>query len=100
MQLLALLSSRIVIAVFWRAVDSSQGERGLLLDMLDSLPAKSRLAIDAFYFGFEFWPQLIDKKLTFVVRAGSNLEPQEILINRGGKIRQRRGLFSIGRKTP
>lgn len=76
----------------WQAADSSQGERGLLLGMIDKLPPASRLVMDAFYFGYEFWQKLIAKKFTFVVRAGSNLELLKMLGDLGGKIKQRDGL--------
>lgn len=60
--------------VFWNFGGSSDSERGLLLDMLDRLPKKSRLVMDAYYFGFQFWNQLIDNGFTFVVRAGKNID--------------------------
>lgn len=76
----------------WTAADSSQGERSLLLQMLGHLPESSRLVMDAFYFGREFWNHLIDAGHTFIVRAGSNLELNQVLTNLGGKIRRRDGL--------
>lgn len=58
----------------WKAADSGEGERGMLLNTLDQLPSESRLVMDAFYFGYAFWTALIEQQLTFVVRAGSNIE--------------------------
>jgi hypothetical protein len=59
---------------FWNLGGSAESERGLLLRMLDRLPAKSRLVMDAYYFGFDFWNQLIAHGITFVVRVGKNIE--------------------------
>ena len=42
--------------------------------MLDRLPANARLVMDAYYFGFDFWNHLIDSGVTFVVRAGKNID--------------------------
>jgi len=44
----------------WNTGGSADSERGLLLGMLDRLPAGSRLVMDAYYFGFEFWNRLIE----------------------------------------
>lgn len=60
--------------VFWGLGGSSDSERGLLLNLLDRLPEGSRLIMDAYYTGYEFWKRLIDDGFTFVVRAGSNVE--------------------------
>lgn len=59
---------------FWNLGGSADSERGLLLDMLDLLPKNSRLVMDAYYFGFDFWNCLIDHGCTFVVRAGKNID--------------------------
>lgn len=59
---------------FWNLGGSADSERGLLLSMLDRLPANARLVMDAYYFGFDFWNQLIDSGVTFVVRAGKNID--------------------------
>lgn len=58
----------------WKTGGSTDSERGLLLDMLEHLPKESRLVMDAYYFGYQFWNQLIDRGFTFVVRAGKNIE--------------------------
>lgn len=60
--------------VFWMIGGSADSERGLLLSMLDRLPANARLVMDAYYFGFDFWNRLIDSGVTFVVRAGKNID--------------------------
>lgn len=52
---------------FWNLGGSADSERGLLLSMLDRLPENARLVMDAYYFGFEFWNQLIGSGVTFVV---------------------------------
>lgn len=57
----------------WNTGGSSDSERGLLLDLLDRLPSRSRLVMDAYYFGYQFWTCLIEKEFTFVVRAGSTV---------------------------
>jgi hypothetical protein len=59
---------------FWNLGGSADSERGLLLSMLDRLPANARLIMDAYYFGFDFWNHLIDSGVTFVVRAGKNID--------------------------
>lgn len=59
---------------FWNFGGSGDSERGLLLALLDSLPKKSRLVMDAYYFGYQFWNRLIDEGFTFVVRAGKNID--------------------------
>ncbi|MGB7327401.1 MAG: transposase [Rubripirellula sp.] len=59
---------------FWNLGGSADSERGLLLDMLDLLPKNSRLVMDAYYFGFDFWNCLIDHGCTFVVRAGKSID--------------------------
>ena len=59
---------------FWNLGGSADSERGLLLNMLDRLPTNARLVMDAYYFGFDFWNQLIDHGVTFVVRAGKNID--------------------------
>lgn len=59
---------------FWSLGGSADSERGLLLGMLDRLPANARLVMDAYYFGFDFWNHLIDSGVTFVVRAGKNID--------------------------
>jgi hypothetical protein len=59
---------------FWNLGGSADSERGLLLKTLDRLPANSRLVMDAYYFGFHFWNQLIAHGVTFVVRAGKNID--------------------------
>ena len=48
---------------FWNFGGSSACERGLLSEMLKRLPEKSRLVMDAYYFGFQFWNRLIDSGL-------------------------------------
>jgi len=40
--------------------------------MLDRLPANSHLVMDAYYFGVDFWNQLIAHGVKFVVRVGKN----------------------------
>jgi len=60
--------------LLWNLGGSSDSERGLLLGMLDRLPSRSRLVMDAYYYGFDFWNQLIGKGFTFVVRAGKNID--------------------------
>jgi hypothetical protein len=62
------------LPIFWGLGGSADSERGLLLKMLDRLPEKSRLVMDAYYFGFDFWNKLIDQGFSFVVRAGKNIE--------------------------
>ncbi|WP_404310733.1 transposase [Neorhodopirellula lusitana] len=59
---------------FWNFGGSADPERGLLLRMLDRLPDNARLVMDAYYFGFDFWNHLIDSGVTFVVRAGKNID--------------------------
>ncbi|EKK03787.1 transposase [Rhodopirellula baltica SH28] len=59
---------------FWNFGGSADSERGLLLAMLNRLPENSRLVMDAYYFGFDFWNCLIDHGVTFVVRAGKNID--------------------------
>lgn len=59
---------------YWNLGGSADSERGLLLGMLERLPANARLVMDAYYFGFDFWNQLIDSGVTFVVRAGKNID--------------------------
>lgn len=58
----------------WNLGGSADSERGLLLSMLDRLPANARLVMDAYYFGFDFWNHLIDSGVTFVIRAGKNID--------------------------
>lgn len=58
----------------WNLGGSADSERGLLLSMLDRLPANARLIMDAYYFAFDFWNHLIDSRVTFVVRAGKNID--------------------------
>lgn len=60
--------------IFWRFGGSSDSERGLLLSLLDRLPAKARLIMDAYYVGYQFWKLLIEREFTFVVRAGKNVD--------------------------
>jgi hypothetical protein len=59
---------------FWNFGGSADSERGLLLGMLQRLPSNARLVMDAYYFGFDFWNHLIDSGVTFVVRAGKNID--------------------------
>ncbi len=59
---------------FWNIGGSADSERSLLLSMLDRLPPNSRLVMDAYYFGYDFWNQLINRSMTFVVRAGKNID--------------------------
>ena len=59
---------------FWNFGGSADSERGLLLGMLERLPSNARLVMDAYYFGFDFWNHLIDSGVTFVVRAGKNID--------------------------
>lgn len=58
----------------WSQGTSADGERGQLLGMLDQMPNRARLILDACYYGYDFWQRLIEKKFTFVMRAGSNIE--------------------------
>jgi hypothetical protein len=62
------------LPMFWNFGGSADSERGLLLDMLTELPPGSRLILDAYYTGFQFWNHLIDHGFKFVVRAGKNVE--------------------------
>lgn len=59
---------------FWSLGGSADSERGQLLRMLDRLPENARLVLDAYYFGFDFWNELINHGKTFVVRAGKNID--------------------------
>lgn len=70
----------------WNRGGSAESERGLLLKMLASLPPRARLVMDAYYFGYDFWAQLIDAGLTFVVRAGKNIEVLRAL-GESGKVK-------------
>jgi hypothetical protein len=70
----------------WNTGGSADSERGLLLDMLGQLPRRSRLVMDAYYFGYQFWNRLIAEDFTFVVRAGKNIELLDQL-REGGKIK-------------
>lgn len=60
--------------ICWSQGTSADGERSQLLGMLDQLPNRVRLILDAGYYGYDFWKSLIDKNFTFVMRAGSNIE--------------------------
>jgi len=60
--------------MFWNFGGSSDSERGLLMQMLDRLPPGSRLVMDAYYFGYQFWNRLVEQGFTFVVRAGKNID--------------------------
>ncbi|HMO16441.1 MAG TPA: IS4 family transposase [Pirellulaceae bacterium] len=75
----------------WNRGGSADSERSLLLNMLDRLPAGSRLVMDAYYFGYEFWKQLIEGGFTFVVRAGKNIDVLKVL-KATGKVKYRNGL--------
>lgn len=75
----------------WNTGGSSDSERGLLLDLLDRLPDRSRLVMDAYYFGHQFWSRLIAKDFTFVVRAGSNVNLLKDF-RKHGKVKIRNGL--------
>ncbi len=58
----------------WKLGGAADSERGLLLSMLKRLPRNARLIMDAYYYGYQFWTQLIDSQFTFVVRVGKNVE--------------------------
>jgi hypothetical protein len=60
--------------MFWSFGGSSDSERGLLMRLLDRLPPKARLVMDAYYVGYQFWNLLIEREFTFVVRAGKNVD--------------------------
>jgi len=75
----------------WNRGGSADSERSLLLNMLDSLPSGARLVMDAYYFGYDFWTQLIDGGFTFVVRAGKNIDVLRVL-KATGKVKSRNGL--------
>ncbi|TVP96915.1 MAG: hypothetical protein EA381_16345 [Planctomycetaceae bacterium] len=66
------------LPMFWNLGGSADSERGMLLDMLKDLPPGSRLIMDAYCTGFQFWNQIIGHGFKFVVRAGKNVE----LLNR------------------
>ena len=59
--------------------------------MLDCLPTGARLVMDAYYFGYNFWNQLIEGGFTFVVRAGKNIDLLQVL-GQAGKVKCRDGL--------
>jgi hypothetical protein len=67
----------------WNRGGSADSERSLLLNMLESLPRQARLVMDAYYFGYEFWTQLMDADFTFVVRAGKNIDLLRVLKDTG-----------------
>lgn len=75
----------------WNRGGSADSERSLLLSMLDCLPLEARLVMDAYYFGYDFWTQLIDRGFTFVVRAGKNIDVLQVL-KATGKVKYRNGL--------
>jgi hypothetical protein len=75
----------------WNRGGSADSERSLLLNMLDCLPPEARLVMDAYYFGYDFWTQLIDGGFTFVVRAGKNIDVHRVL-KATGKVKYRDGL--------
>lgn len=47
--------------------------------------------MDAYYFGYEFWTQLIDGGFTFVARAGKNIDVLKVL-KATGRVKYRNGL--------
>lgn len=75
----------------WNRGGSADSERSLLLSTLDVLPPGARLAMDAYYFGYNFWNELIARRFTFVVRAGKNIDLLKVF-TQTGKVKLRDGL--------
>jgi hypothetical protein len=79
------------LPLLWNTGGSADSERNLLLEMLSRLPHGSRMVMDAYYFGYQFWNRLITDEFTFVVPAGKNIELLDQL-REGGKVKCRGNL--------
>jgi hypothetical protein len=58
----------------WRAGNADASERDHLREMLEDLPKKSLLLMDAGYVGYDLLRQIIDSGRSFILRVGANVE--------------------------
>ena len=57
----------------WKLTGSTGSERRSVQDMLDQLPANTRLIGDAEYVGYPLWSAIIQSRKSFLFRVGSNI---------------------------
>ncbi len=69
----ALVHLRLGVPWAWRIGKGTACERSHLLQMLDLLPLATLLVADAGYFGFELAKQLLQKRISFLLRMSSNV---------------------------
>ena len=70
------------MVVDWCASGARASEQADLITMLEKLPEKTLLLLDAGYTGYPLWRELIQKKVHFVARVGGNVSLMEHLFPR------------------
>ncbi len=70
----------------WRRGSARASERGLLREMLDLLPATGMLLADAGFTGYELLKELLDRRIDFLIRVGSNVH---LLKDLGYQVREK-----------
>ena len=58
----------------WKVAGSAGSERKTAQEILDQLPANTRLIGDAEYVGYPLWSTIIDSNRSFLFRVGSNVK--------------------------
>lgn len=69
----ALVHLRLGLPWAWRLGKGTASERSHLLQMLPLLPRAALLVADAGYFGFQLAKQLVQQKISFLLRTSSNV---------------------------
>jgi hypothetical protein len=87
MSLTALFHLGLKLPWDWRTGASDESEREHLRQMLPDLPADALITADCGFVGYEFWRELLDRKLQFVIRVGGNVR----LLTRLGWVREADG---------
>lgn len=76
----------------WRVGRADAGERTHLREMIDELPERALLVMDAGFTGYDLNKQIHDSGRRFLLRVGANVtlltdgKPQETLRRRGGRV--------------
>jgi hypothetical protein len=71
----------------WRLGPSDVSEREHLREMLSDLPLDALLVADCGFVGYDFWSELIARKLQFLIRVGGNVR----LLKKLGIVRESKG---------
>ena len=91
MSLTALFHLGLKLPWDWRTGASDEGEREHLRQMLPALPADALITADCGFVGYEFWRELLDRKLAFVIRVGGNVR----LLTKLGWFREVNGIVYL-----